>query len=160
MKCFIVIEGVQKNNGKPPAANSTSFILEQKGYAEWFENLIQCFETAGQKKIEINDASLRPKNRKHLRYEYNNVTIVGIINKTIRIKAQRKSRNVSSQLKRNIRIQFPGFTNYMNSCAVKATFILHYRKPSEFTINIFMQGSITHFELKASRVGLPDVTEL
>jgi hypothetical protein len=94
MKCFIVIAGVQKkNNGKPPAANSTSFILEQKGYVEWFENLTQCFETAGQKKIKVNDASPRPKNRKHIRYEYNNVTIVEIINTTIRIKVQRKSRN-------------------------------------------------------------------
>jgi hypothetical protein len=62
MKCFIVIAGVQKNNGTPPAANSTSFIFEQKGYVEWFENLIQCFETAGQKKIKVNDASLLLEN--------------------------------------------------------------------------------------------------
>jgi hypothetical protein len=123
-----------RNNGKPPAAaNSTSLIFEQKGYVEWFENLIQCFETAAQKKIKVNDTSLRPKNnnRKHLRYEYN-VTIVGIINKTIGIKTQRKSRNVnckgnvSSQLKRNIRIQFPITCAVQffihDNCAVKAAF--------------------------------------
>jgi hypothetical protein len=120
--------------------------------------------------------------RKHLRYEYNNVTIVGIINLTIRIKAQRKSRNVnckgnvSSQLKRwglngifgySFLLHVVSNSSYMNNCTVKATFTSQYRKPSEFTINIFILGGITHFKLKASRAQwskihtcLPDVTKL
>jgi hypothetical protein len=93
----------KKNNDKPPAANSTSLFPEQKGYVEWLENPIQCFESSGQRRRKVKDARLRPEdnnnnnnnnNRKHLRYEYNDVTIVGIINKTMRTKVRRKKRNV------------------------------------------------------------------